>query len=319
MLIQYIRNKINGSSANTSNHWVQISAWDTNRSNQSLVDISSNRAYGKAVSGSTSENPSYPYSRITNGNINTSDYAASSSAGLQHVIINLGAIYDIDFIQIWHYYGDMRIYFQNSLEVSTDGITWIVIQNPTGNMIENSNGNTYTLKPADYDKLKITKKTQLNLVEAINKVESLRGFSTTSLTLSNKLEAAFIQNFYTSLNRFNLNWQYIVSGGNKTDDNQVEEIYNNIVKIQNNASCTSGCSYQCSTNCSTICHSGCGKNCGATCASGCGANCTSACGNSCSGNCGSNCSSTCAGNCTGGCVTGCNTTCSGLCIGTNGG
>jgi hypothetical protein len=319
MEIRYIRNTIDGNSSNSENHWVQIAAWDYSRTNESLIDSNSNRAFSKQANGSTLENPSYPYSRITNGNIDTSDYSSSNSNGSQYIVIDMGDVYNIEFIQVWHYYADMRIYYQNCLEVSSDGTNWTTIQNPTGNMIENADGNSYILFYDDFDKQKIFLKERDTISDGLYNVESSRGLSHIAVNEAENVQSNYATAFYDSLGRFNITWNDLIQQGNVATDQNIEEIYGNIIKTQNNATCNQGCSYSCADNCETVCHDSCGLGCGDNCSSGCGGNCTNSCGNVCSGGCGGTCSSTCAGNCIGGCVTGCQGTCASSCVGANGG
>lgn len=317
MNIRYIRNTINSSSSNTGNHWVQISAWDFDRTNQTLTDSSSNRAFGNNVSGSTAASGSY--STITNGDLNTSDYASSSTAGEQNVVVDLGAVYNIEFIQIWHYYGDTRIYFENCTEVSEDKLTWITIQNPTGNMVETASGSSYILHDIDFDNSLALTRDREFLEERLLDLQQMRGQSKSDKKYGKNVNSDQVSEFYGFLDKFNNYWSNIVSSGKELDNDQIEDIYKNMIRTQNNVSCKSGCSYACSSGCNTMCHSSCGYGCGSTCSSGCGANCKVACGSTCAGNCGDNCSATCAGSCTGTCVTGCSGSCINNCVGSVGG
>lgn len=109
--VRYIRDWINGSTANTGNHWVQIMAFDRSGNNIAL---------NKKVSGSTTNQ------RVTNGDTSTSTYA-SGGADLKNVVIDLGASYDIAYIQVWHYYADGRTYNDTKTECSVDVNNWYVI------------------------------------------------------------------------------------------------------------------------------------------------------------------------------------------------
>lgn len=117
--VRYIRDWINGSTVNSGNHWVEIKA----------MRGSTNVAKNKTVTGSSPENATYPYSRITDDNTATTVFATpSSSGGNQYVRIDLGVIYDdIDYIHVWHYYSDSRTYHNSKTEVSSDGINWITL------------------------------------------------------------------------------------------------------------------------------------------------------------------------------------------------
>ena len=64
--------------------------------------------------------------------------------------LDLGAIYyDIDYIQIWHYYDDNRVY-NHKLQISTDGVSWVTIYDSeiAGGYAETSGGKAYYLNNA---------------------------------------------------------------------------------------------------------------------------------------------------------------------------
>ena len=137
--IRYIRDHMNGSTANVGNHWVEIQALEvTSGTNRAL---SSN---GATISGSVPENTSYPYSRIIDGSTNSSVYAATSINEHVYVTIDLGAVYDIETLKVWHYNLDSRTYYETKTEVSMDGITWFVMYDSavSGTYTETSAGKT---------------------------------------------------------------------------------------------------------------------------------------------------------------------------------
>jgi hypothetical protein len=59
-------------------------------------------------------------------------------------VFDLGAIYNIEYVQIWHYYADGRTYHNNKTEVSRDGANWITIfdTDVSGEYAETSTGRT---------------------------------------------------------------------------------------------------------------------------------------------------------------------------------
>lgn len=97
---RYIRDYTNGSTSNSNNHWVEIEVYSGG------VNV----ALNKPVIGSSAENTSYPYSRITDGILTSSTYAGAVSTGLQYVEIDLGDEYEIDYVKVYHYYADGRTY-----------------------------------------------------------------------------------------------------------------------------------------------------------------------------------------------------------------
>ena len=113
--VRYIKNCISYNSATSTNHWIEIEA----------IKDGINIAKGKTVTGTTAQNSSYPYSRITDGDITYSNYATPTSASTnQCVTIDLGATYDLDEVALWNYFGDQRIYANNNFQVSSDNTTW---------------------------------------------------------------------------------------------------------------------------------------------------------------------------------------------------
>ena len=112
--IRYVRDWLNGSTANTSNHWNEIQ----------IIDYTgTNRALGlTATSNASFVNPVY----YTDGIISSS-YSGNSSSILAYAQIDLGAQYNIRHINTWHYYPDSRTYNDTKIEVSEDGILWYSI------------------------------------------------------------------------------------------------------------------------------------------------------------------------------------------------
>jgi phage minor structural protein len=113
--VRYIRDWLNGSSVNNTNHWVEIK----------VMSGTTNRASGKTPTSNYSLTNA---SRITDGDTNSNNFAQGAAGVNQYVQIDLGAVYeDIDYIQIWHYYADGRTYNGTKVEVSEDGVTWITV------------------------------------------------------------------------------------------------------------------------------------------------------------------------------------------------
>ena len=67
--VRYIKNCTNYNTYNNGNHWYELQA----------IKDGINVAKGKAVTGTTTENSSYPYSRITDGDITIGQYAAPTT------------------------------------------------------------------------------------------------------------------------------------------------------------------------------------------------------------------------------------------------
>lgn len=128
--VRYIKDCINGNTNNSSNHWVELQA----------IYAGKNVAYGKTVTGTVAQSGSYPYSRITDGNITTSEYAQAGSTGLQCLTIDLEKTYNLDEVSVWHYYEDSRSYKSHSLYVSNDNTTFTTLIDNVSGVVETPNG-----------------------------------------------------------------------------------------------------------------------------------------------------------------------------------
>jgi hypothetical protein len=128
MPIRYIRETMNGSSANAYNHWVEIQAYDKNGANVAL---------GKSASSAL----------LTDGNTASSPYYSGTSAN-----VDLGEVMIVSYLKIWHYYADGRTYYDVKTEVSADGVNWITVfdSNIDGEYSETSSGNTILLRPQSF-------------------------------------------------------------------------------------------------------------------------------------------------------------------------
>ena len=123
--IRYIRDSMVGSSANTSNHWVEIQAFNSRDNNIAL---------GKTAVSSI----------LTDGNTNSSPYYSVGPA-----TVDLGDIYTIMYLKIWHYWADARTYHKIKTEVSADNINWITVfdSDKDGEYVETSEGKEIILYP----------------------------------------------------------------------------------------------------------------------------------------------------------------------------
>ena len=126
--VRYIKDCINGGSANSDNHWVEIQA----------IRNGSNVALNKTVTGTVTASSGKDYTRIVDGDITSSNYAQSSSSGYQCVTVDLGQTYNLDEVAVWHYYTDGRTYNNNVTYVSSDNSEWLPIMASTAS--ETANG-----------------------------------------------------------------------------------------------------------------------------------------------------------------------------------
>ena len=131
--VRYIKDCISYNTRNNNNHWGEIQA----------IKDGINIAKGKTVIGSTTENSTMPYSRITDGDITYSVYAEPSSASSnQCVTVDLGGTYDLDEVALWNYFEDPRKYISNNFQVSSDNSNWTNLSKNEV-WLESSNGARY--------------------------------------------------------------------------------------------------------------------------------------------------------------------------------
>ena len=136
--IRYIRDSVNGSSANSSSHWVEI---------QALNSDGTNVAKGKTATLISGTTEGQAISRLTDGDTATANYFGATGTN-PTIQIDLGAIYDIASVKVWHYYSDGRTYKNPITQVSSDGSTWITISDGT-TYKETSSGKTWSCDKID--------------------------------------------------------------------------------------------------------------------------------------------------------------------------
>ncbi len=129
--IRYIRDWLNGSTSNASNHWVEIQAIDYDGVNVALSK------------GGTSIDATWN-TVLTDGVTTTSPYWGTTTTPFW-VQVDLGDLFNIDLIKVWHYYNDGRTYHNTKTEVSGDGVTWYTIFDSSveGEYQETSRGKTH--------------------------------------------------------------------------------------------------------------------------------------------------------------------------------
>jgi hypothetical protein len=141
MKMRYIRWYAAGSSSNTSNHIVELEAFEGTTNRASGITATSN--YGSASN----------LDILTNGDKATSPYCSfgGSIVGYDcYVQIDLGAVYDIDTIKVYPYWSDGRTYYSTRVNTSQDSSVWVapydsVIQ---GTFVTSSSG--YTIDCSKY-------------------------------------------------------------------------------------------------------------------------------------------------------------------------
>lgn len=137
--VRYIRDCVDGSSANQYCHWAELEAYSGGQ----------NVALHKVVTCS------YPATNIdysnwqlaTDGKYGTTDYYVEGGVGPAWMQVDLGQQYVLDYIRIWHYYEDGRTYHDDKTQISADGISWTTVfdSNVSGEYQESSTGHTIHL------------------------------------------------------------------------------------------------------------------------------------------------------------------------------
>lgn len=155
--IRYIRDYLNGNTANAGNYWNEIKASNA---------AGTNYCAGKTptISGAyTLTNPL----NLTDGSNTTYGYETSGDGVLKYVQIDLGAIKtDITNLFILHYYLDGRTFHGTKTQVSSDGVNWTTIFDSavSGEYVETSAGKTYTPAPVTTTTTTTTYSAQNNAV-----------------------------------------------------------------------------------------------------------------------------------------------------------
>ena len=180
--VRYVKDCINGSSTNIYNLWLEIEA----------IYDGENIALGKAVIGTTPAYSGYNYNVITDGDkVNIATGARSSSTGLQCVIVDLEASYNLEEIGIWHY-ADGRTFYSNTTYVSSNNTDWVVVKNTkeaetsTGKVIS-----AYQASDVNFDNQYVYVKNQIvkgDFSSATGWSSSTSGWTSSSMPLDNTLE-----------------------------------------------------------------------------------------------------------------------------------
>ena len=125
----------NGTSITINN-----SSWDSSDTIFKVIPTT-NVSLGKTATGSiTVQNPGY----ITDGQWNNSGDYAAQEVGVQWIKLDFGQSYNINEVDVWHYYGDGRTYHDVIVQLSnvadfSSGVT-TVFNNDTDNSAGQSTG-----------------------------------------------------------------------------------------------------------------------------------------------------------------------------------
>lgn len=108
----------------------------------------SNVALNKTVTSVGGVPEANPITYVTNGDITSANYYGMVDS-LSYVQIDLGTLYGINQITVWHYYLDSRIYNSTKTQVSANGVDWITIFDSavSGTYTETASGKISTITP----------------------------------------------------------------------------------------------------------------------------------------------------------------------------
>lgn len=140
--IRYVKDSINGSTANSANHWVEIQTY-----NQVDENIAFNKPVNLYYNNNGSFSTGYRRGILTDGLNSTSPYDGGYG-GEGHIILDLGFIEHVNSIKVWHYWGDHRTYYDHKMYVSEDGVNWDLVY--SGQQQETANGIEVLLYPKEY-------------------------------------------------------------------------------------------------------------------------------------------------------------------------
>ena len=110
---RYVRFYSNGSTVNGANHYVEIEVYGVEPQIVPTVNLAPEGTLSSSV---PFDNSAFATDKLTD---DTADYARGTN-GLQWVQVDLGAAYDLNEIQLWHYYGDSRSYRDVVVQLSND-------------------------------------------------------------------------------------------------------------------------------------------------------------------------------------------------------
>lgn len=141
--IRYIRDWLNGNSADTNNYWVNCKVLSRNE-NLSLGLIPIGYSDLETPIEVTVTNPTYYTEESTLDDI--TKYSSISEDGWSCLQLDLGDLKLVDYITVWHYYEGNRAY-NHKLQISQDGNTWHTLYDSDiqGTYKESNDGKTYII------------------------------------------------------------------------------------------------------------------------------------------------------------------------------
>lgn len=183
--VRYIRDWLNGikDASSIDNKWVECDVIAQNTNISSGITPTYKNSSLTAI---TVSNPEY----YTDGML--LDEALEryiSSTENSCLEIDLGDIYyNIDYIRVWHYYEDNRVY-NHKMQISTDGISWVTIYDSdiAGGYAETSYGKVYYLNNAAIAENITSLNISSNQIES--RVENIEGNFSSIKEQADKIES----------------------------------------------------------------------------------------------------------------------------------
>lgn len=132
--IRYIRDYLGfGSTSNSSNHWIEIKAF---------VGTTNVAAGAYSYNSNGVDTPS-----LTDESLDSAQWQDTGMSSPDFQTVDLGDVYPLDEIVVWHYYPDGRTYFNTRTAVSDDGIYWYDVFDSKieGEYAETASGHTIDL------------------------------------------------------------------------------------------------------------------------------------------------------------------------------
>lgn len=183
--VRYIRDWLNGikSASSIDNKWVECD----------VITHGTNIASGII--------PTYKNSSLTTLTVSNPEYYTDEmllDEALERYInstenscleIDLGEVYyNIDYIRVWHYYEDNRVY-NHKMQISTDGVSWVTIYDSdiTGGYAETSYGKVYYLNNAAVAENIASLNISANQIES--RVENIEGNFSSIKEQADKIES----------------------------------------------------------------------------------------------------------------------------------
>ncbi len=122
--VRYIRDCATGNSVNSDAHWVELQAIVAGKNIALKKNVEVSPTF--TLKGSGAE-------VITDGKASDSSkygtYVDSDgTVGEKCITIDLGNVYNLDEIAVWHYYSDNRSYNNHKLSVSSDKTNWTILR-----------------------------------------------------------------------------------------------------------------------------------------------------------------------------------------------